>query len=103
MVDMVYMIMNMADMEDMDIVHWTIVNVTLVNNWNIQVSLSSSSCIPRGSSDDYILSFLILPSPELVENYSCPSLVVPFFEELISRPFLDENRFRLVSHDRMSA
>ena len=57
MVDMVDMIMNMADMEDMDIVHWTIVNVTPVNNWNIQVSLSSSSCIPRGSSDDYILSF----------------------------------------------
>ena len=35
--------------------------------------------------------------------YSCPSLVVPFLEELISRPFLDENRFRLVSQDRMSA
>ena len=35
-------------------------------------------------------------------SYSCPSLVVPFFEELISRTFLDENRFRLVSQDRMS-
>ena len=35
--------------------------------------------------------------------YSCPSLVVPFFEELISRPFLDENRFRLVSQDHISA
>ena len=40
---------------------------------------------------------------ESVFLYSCPSLVVPFFEELISRPFLDENRFRLVSQDRMSA
>ena len=36
-------------------------------------------------------------------KYSCPSLVVPFLEELISWPFLDENRFRLVSQDRMSA
>ena len=38
-----------------------------------------------------------------IKSYSCPSLVVPFLEELISRPFLDENRFRLVSQDRMSA
>ena len=36
-------------------------------------------------------------------NYSCPNLVVPYTEELISRPFLDENRFRLVSQDRISA
>ena len=38
-----------------------------------------------------------------IKSYSCPSLVVPFFEELISRPFLDENQFWLVSQDRMSA
>ena len=36
-------------------------------------------------------------------SYSCPSLVVDYREELISRTFLDENRFRLVSQDRMSA
>ena len=34
-------------------------------------------------------------------NYSCPSLVVRFLEELISRTFLDENQFRLVSQDRV--
>ena len=33
--------------------------------------------------------------------YSCPSLVVRFLEELISRTFLDENQFRLVSQDRV--
>ena len=36
-------------------------------------------------------------------RYSCPCLVVDYTEELISRTFLDENRFRLVSQDRMSA
>ena len=36
-------------------------------------------------------------------RYSCPNLVVPYTEKLISRPFLDENRFRLVSQDRISA
>ena len=35
--------------------------------------------------------------------YSCPCLVVDYTEELISRTFLDENRFRLVSQDRMSS
>ena len=29
-------------------------------------------------------------------KYSCPHLVWPYTEELFSRPFLDENRFRLV-------
>ena len=37
------------------------------------------------------------------QKYSCPCLVVDYTEELISRTFLDENRFRLVSQDRMSA
>ena len=40
---------------------------------------------------------------QLVTLYSCPNRVVPYTEELISRPFLDENRFRLVSQDRISA
>ena len=40
----------------------------------------------------------ILISPYI---YSCPSLVVRFLEELISRTFLDENQFRLVSQDRV--
>ena len=34
--------------------------------------------------------------------YSCPSLVVPYSEELISRPFLGENRFWWVLQKRMS-
>ena len=56
MVDMNMVDMNMVDMVDMvdmdncqcDTSH---------NNWSIQVSSSTSSYIPRGSSDDYILSF----------------------------------------------
>ena len=39
--------------------------------------------------------------PTRLYLYSRPSLVVPFFEELISRTFLDENQFRLVSQDRV--
>ena len=35
-------------------------------------------------------------------QYSCPSLVVPNTEELISRPFLGENRFWWVLQNRMS-
>ena len=50
-----------------------------------------------------LLWFLSSPFRNPHFTYSCPSLVVPFFEELISRPFLDENRFRLVSQDRISA
>ena len=34
---------------------------------------------------------------------SCPSLVLHKMEEPISRTFLDENRFRLLFQDRMSA
>ena len=37
-----------------------------------------------------------------VESYSWPSLVWPNTEELISRPFVGENRFRLVLLKRMS-
>ena len=49
------------DMEDMDMVDMDMVENcqcdTSHNNWSIQVSSSTSSYIPRGSSDDYILSF----------------------------------------------
>ena len=37
------------------------------------------------------------------EWYSWPNLVVPYTEELISRLFVDENWFRLMLLDRMSA
>ena len=37
------------------------------------------------------------------QKYSCPCLVVDYTEELISRTFLGEIQFRLVSQDRMSA
>ena len=36
---------------------------------------------------------------DLDRKYSCPSIVLPYTEEVISRTFLGENRFRLVSHD----
>ena len=36
-------------------------------------------------------------------TYSWPSLVWPYTEELISRPFVGENRFRLVLQKRMSS
>ena len=35
-------------------------------------------------------------SVQFAIRYSCPHLVWPYTEELFSRPFLDENRFRLV-------
>ena len=35
-------------------------------------------------------------------TYSCPSLVVPFLEELISRTFLDENQFWQVLQKHMT-
>ena len=37
------------------------------------------------------------------KRYSCPSLVVDYTEELISRTFQGVNRFRLVSQDRISS
>ena len=49
------------------------------------------------------LAAKILFLSEINFTYSCPNLVVPYTEEIISRPFLDENRFRLVSQDRISA
>ena len=36
-------------------------------------------------------------------SYSCPCLVVQYTEELISRTFLGEIQFQLVSQDRISA
>ena len=36
---------------------------------------------------------------DLDRKNSCQSLVLPYTEEVISRTFLGENRFRLVSHD----
>ena len=38
-----------------------------------------------------------------LKRYSWPNLVVPYTEELISRPFVDENWFRLMLQNRMSA
>ena len=58
--------------------------------------------IPKGKYQKYLCN--MHPPIHVVANiYSCPCLVVDYTEELISRTFLDENRFRLVSQDRMSA
>ena len=38
---------------------------------------------------------------DLKDIYSCPCLVVEYTEELISRTFLGEIQFRLVSQDRV--
>ena len=50
-----------------------------------------------------VLYFVYLVFYILYLVYSCPCLVVEYTEELISRTFLGEIQFRLVSQDRVSA
>ena len=58
------------------------------------------------STSEFVLSQRIWISflRNLILNfYSWPNLVVPYTEELISRPFVGENWFRLMLLNRMSA
>ena len=70
----------------------------LTFRWRPPASLESANekknglLVPFGPTESWSKNFL---------TYSCPCLVVPFLEELISRTFLDENQFRLVSQDRV--
>ena len=78
--------------------------------WAIQ-DVHASIILPKGHIDSIRplghIGFLCIctslgPYRIYMHLYSCPSLVVPNTEELISRPFLGENRFWWVLQNRMS-
>ena len=67
-------------------------------------SISLVFYLARLSGTNPMLPGTIIGSVFLLDmgEYSCPSLVCPNTEELISRPFLDENSIRQLFWDRVN-